>query len=316
MVSPGEQLLRLCAQAKEEVVLVAPFVKSTALERVLEAIPDEIETIKCVARWWPEEIAAGACDLEIFDLIKQRPGAQLLICPWLHAKFFRVDARCLVGSANLTQRALGWAVPANLELLLEESADTSVLKHFESTVFSRAFEASEMFKLEMASAANDLLSEGLTITLLSEESIPDDAVAGPPTSEWLPLCPVPSQLYEIYTGEGTDRRVAWTTRAGDADLQSLRVPRGLSRKAFNSFIASSIQQIPFVQRVYEAAQNPIAPQDGEELVASYTIQLHPNYSPRDHWNILIDWLLYFLPQDYRQPRGSNDLQRGREIGEW
>ncbi len=70
MLSPGEELLALCAQAEDDVVLVAPFVKRAALEQVLAAIPVGGPTIRCVARWRPEEIAAGACDVEIFDVVQ------------------------------------------------------------------------------------------------------------------------------------------------------------------------------------------------------------------------------------------------------
>lgn len=314
MLSPGEELLHLCAQAKKDVVLVAPFVKSTALKRVLDVIPTEA-TIRCVARWRPEEIAAGACDVEIFDVIKKRPSARLFIHPLLHAKFFRVDDRCLLGSANLTQRALGWITPANLELMLETSAQTPELKQFEQRLFSTAFEASEALRDDMVTAAEDLRSKGIPARLLSEESISDDEVTVFSTSEWLPLCTRPDLLYQIYTGENTDSILGATLDMGQKDLKFLRIPSGLSHAAFHKFVAASIQQTTITQRVYEtAARKLITPRDGQDIISSGAYSLE--YRPDQHWDTVKKWLLYFLPRVYRQPYGSNDLQRGAEIGEW
>ncbi len=316
MLSPGEELLNLCAQAKEGVVLVSPFVKSAALQRVLEVIPEENTTITCVARWRPEEIAAGACDVEIFDVIRQRPRARLFIHPLLHAKFFRVDDRCLLGSANLTKRALGWMMPANLELLFEVPAETYVLRRFEQVLFSTAFEASEALRNEMESAAKDLQSEGLTTRVLSEEGIPGEEVAFP-ASGWLPLCTMPELLYTIYSGKDSEDIVQWTFDSGQRDLEMLRIPSRLSRAAFHKYVAASIQQAPFIQHVYEvAARDPITPQEGENLIRSEVDEQDLYYSPEQHWDTVRKWLLFFLPRVYRQPYGSNDLQRGAEIGEW
>ncbi len=313
MLSPGEELLELCAQAKEDVVLVSPFIKSAALKRVLEAIPNKNTSITCVARWRPEEIAAGVCDVEIFDVIKQRPGARLFIHPLLHAKFFRVDDRCLLGSANLTQRALGWVTPANLELLLEAPAKTLELKQFEETLFSTAFEASETLRDQMASEAKYFQSEGLHAKLLSGEGLSDDEV-GFSASGWLPLCPWPEQLYKIYSGD-TKGIIEVNLRLGQRDLRSLQIPSGLSHAAFCQMVAASIQQTPIMRVVYEAtARNLLTPQDGQELIRSGTFSLE--YDLDLHWNTVRDWLLYFLPQVYRQPYGSSDLQRGVKIGEF
>jgi hypothetical protein len=150
--------------------------------------------------------------------LKQRSRAQLFIHPLLHAKFFRVDDRCLLGSANLTQRALGWVMPANLELLLEAPAETSVLQQFERTVFLTAFEASEALRDEMASAAKDLQDQGLHRRLLSEESISGNGATVLPASRWLPLCKMPDLLYRIYSGKDTDGIIRFHLEMGQKDL--------------------------------------------------------------------------------------------------
>src|SRR5947199_2775416 len=118
----GDKLLELCPSASETLVIAAPFIKDTVLARVLDVLPSTVRRVTCITRWFPEEIAAGVSDLEIFDRLAAYQNARLLLHPHLHAKLYRADHRCLVGSANLTNRALGWSSPPNLELLVELDA--------------------------------------------------------------------------------------------------------------------------------------------------------------------------------------------------
>jgi hypothetical protein len=98
-------------------------------------------------------------------------------------------------------------------------------------------------------------------------------------------------------------------------VRRLEVPPGLSSAAFHRFVAASIQQAPIVQYVYEAtARNVVTPQGGQDIISSGGYSLE--YPINEHWNTVKEWLLYFLPWVYRQPYGSNNLQRGAEIGEW
>jgi hypothetical protein len=53
--------MRLCAEARQEIVLVAPFVKVGALRRLLEAVGEGVH-VRCVTRWHPEEIDVGVSD--------------------------------------------------------------------------------------------------------------------------------------------------------------------------------------------------------------------------------------------------------------
>ena len=74
-------------------LLVAPFIKVGAFQRLLASIADEV-SIHCITRWRPEEIAAGVSDLEIWPILRDRPHSRLWLRPDLHAKFYRADAQC------------------------------------------------------------------------------------------------------------------------------------------------------------------------------------------------------------------------------
>jgi len=314
MKDPGDQLKTLCADARTEVVLVAPFIKATALERILEAIPIEVTSLKCVTRWRPEEVAAGVSDLEVFEIISSRPCAQLFIHPLLHAKYFRADGKFLVGSCNLTQRALGWAMPANLELMLEVSDDQQALLDFERLVFANSFEASQQLRNEVSAAADQIRDSGKQPTLLSEESLGSEEPETFSADVWLPLCTRPERLFQIYSGEDSDHIIGWTLEAGQRDIKSLRIPPGLGARTFVQFVAASIQQTPLAQRVRAVATSAITPEEGAKLITSSVDEQYLVYSPEEHWHTIRAWLLHFLPKVYRQPSGSDNLQKGTEIG--
>lgn len=314
MPTLGEELLDLCKQATKEVILVSPFIKVNTLKRILNSIPEQTTSIKCVTRWRPEEIAAGVSDIEIFDLIQERLGAKLFIHPFLHAKFFRIDSKCFIGSANLTQRALGWAMPSNLEFMLHASSGDPRIQLFEQNLFMTTFEATQEIKDETISILDSIQKEGnVSDKFLMAGDLADDNDTYN-SSYWLPLCTRPELLYGIYSGKDADRIVKWTFESGQRDLQFLGIPSGFSSSAFNKFVAASIQQAPVIQHIYEMAKNTITPEVGVGIILSFEKQ-YCTYSPEEHWKTIKAWLLYFLPHIYRQPSGSNDLQRGTQIGE-
>lgn len=105
----GTQLEQLCAAGRRDILLVAPFVKAHTLERLLGQVAAEV-AVRCVTRWRPEEIVAGVSDLEVWPLLRDRVQSSLWLHPDLHAKLYRADDTCLIGSANITDTALGWNI--------------------------------------------------------------------------------------------------------------------------------------------------------------------------------------------------------------
>ena len=152
----GTKLSNLCAEAKREVLLVAPFIKASVLERLLNEIHSDV-CLKCITRWFPEEIVAGVSDLEVWNLIQSRANSSLWLRPDLHAKYYRADDRCLVGSANLTGKALGWSNFPNLELLVPLSADEPTVKAFETELLKACIFVTEDLFEQMSLAVQLLL---------------------------------------------------------------------------------------------------------------------------------------------------------------
>lgn len=104
MSAVGNDILALVGAAKRDVLIVAPFIKSAPVSRLLDTIGAEVQKT-IVTRWRCADVVAGISDLEVFD-IARRYHAKLLLCEDLHAKLYAADDRCFVGSANVTGVAL------------------------------------------------------------------------------------------------------------------------------------------------------------------------------------------------------------------
>ena len=77
VVFPGDAVLELMQDATSRVVIVAPYIKSATIRRLLKTIPDTVSECVCITRWLPEDIVSGVCDLEIFDNVTQAKGGRL-----------------------------------------------------------------------------------------------------------------------------------------------------------------------------------------------------------------------------------------------
>lgn len=143
--------------------MVSPFIKEGVLRKLFQALPITPE-VTVVTRWIPEEVARGVCDLEIFNLVKQRPKTRLFLHPCLHAKYYRFDSRCLVGSANLTDKALGWVPVPNIELLLEMSSEEHGLHGFEERLLFQSIKATENIRDSIALAVAEIQKQSKITT--------------------------------------------------------------------------------------------------------------------------------------------------------
>ena len=152
---PGDSLSRLYKEASH-LVLAAPYIKSDALSRALENI-DPSAYLICITRWKAQDILTGASDLECRTVVKERGGA-FRIHPSLHAKYYRGGDAVLIGSANLTNAAMGWGKKPNLEVLCTPGPDFDT-NAFEQILFEQSREVTDAdFKYWQTIAQLDLKS--------------------------------------------------------------------------------------------------------------------------------------------------------------
>lgn len=307
-VVPGDKALDVIRSATESVLIVAPYIKTTAMARLVEAIPDSVQSFSCITRWLPEDIASGVCDLGILEQVTGRNGT-LFVHPHLHAKYYRADDRCLVGSANLTKRGLGWSSPSNVELLVELPATFADLTEWEAALLNSAIQADAALRDRIAQKAEELKSKGDHPKVPEVEGDEEESSAA---QFWIPLCPVPENLWNVYQGAGEDSMVTTAFQAAKRDLAALSPPSGLNHSLFNKYVAGILRQMPLMAEIDELAAHGLTDAQAHSFLSD-NLGDQLTYPPQDTWRVLKDWLTYFYPETYRREVGQEVLVKGAEI---
>ena len=213
-------------------VLAAPYIKEDSLRRLLDAAP-RIESLTCVTRWSPSDLAAGASDAAVRGLVVSR-GGSFLLHPTLHAKYYRFDDVVLIGSANITASGLGLAPNPNLEILSPPS------DNFDSDAF-------EMLLLGQSRIVSDdeyTVWQSIPVVAHSSVVIPESLV-----STWRPVTRDPRDLWLVYTGATEPALSESVRRQAIQDLSSVMAPSGLNRHAFSCWVSAALLASPFVSDV-------------------------------------------------------------------
>ena len=301
MILPGDQLEVLCRSAKDQVVLVAPFTKVSALERLLNNIANDV-VIQCVTRWRPDEIVAGISDLEVWPLLKERSDTFLWLRSDLHAKYYRADNQCLVGSANITATALGWSRQSNLELLVPMPANDRQLATFETELFIGCIKVDDSLFDQVSQAVNLLTEQKIYVTPeqnLIPDLILDEIGALPQVSvdTWLPMLRHPEKLYIAYSGQ--EESLSTTAKiTAISDLLALSVPQGLPKSVFEAYVGILLLQKPIIHKVDEFVITPQRFGAVRDLLASLPCANNSDFNASEAWQTLMRWLSYFLPDRY------------------
>ena len=212
------------ARGAERVLIAAPYIKQDALGRLL-ALTASDARLTCVTRWQRGDIANGVSDVACRTLVAER-GGRFLLHQRLHAKYYRLGDAVLVGSANLTTAGLGYASPANAEILCEPGA---------------GFDAAA-FEQELLLASREV-SDAEFVRWAAIQRVPPTPTAGSEPgapNEWRPMTREPRHVWFAYRGYGADvvsdderERAAW-------DLEALSLPPGLDRAGFDAIVSAEL----------------------------------------------------------------------------
>jgi hypothetical protein len=290
----GQRLEALASSARKQIVVVAPFIKRAALQRLLANAPAATPLL-CVTRWRVDEIACGVSDLAVWEDLAARGNASLLLVKDLHAKFYRCDNLVMIGSHNVTGTALGFRQPSNLELSVELEADMRTAA-FEARLEVLAVPATrqlyEAMLLLVAAMPSDLPPPGSGKGAAGDDG-PTVAASQPDWSGWLPVCRTPSALFDAYAGRFDELTQA--TRDGAlADLTNLSPPAGLNRQQFEAFVGAAVLSSPMVAKLAEFA---IVPRRFGEMRALLR-NMSPAGAATGDWQTTMRWLLHFLPDRF------------------
>ena len=309
LMMPGVQLETLCERAQKDLLLVAPFIKVGALERLLQTVSLDVQ-ITCVTRWRIDEIAQGVSDLAVWTVLRDRPNAGLFLHPDLHAKYYRTDRNVLVGSANLTNLALGWSRRPNLELLVPLNVNESLLE-FEGRLFKNLVTVNDSLYFAMAIAVERYSASAQPVHLADfEPFISAHDKSGIKSECWIPKARYPRDLYDAYAGN-LDGLTSATVRAALEDLAFLQIIPGLSRSSFEACVAVQLLLTPLVQRIDGLLQTPQRFGAIRDWLASQKCIQEMEVDSTNAWQTLMRWLLYFWPERYQRdvPHHSEILHR-------
>jgi hypothetical protein len=317
--TPGSLLEQLLRTVRSELLIVSPFIKVNTLKRILNGVGDDIK-VGCVTRWRLEEIIAGVSDLEIWDLLCSRSNSTLSLRFNLHAKYYRGDENCLIGSANITNAALGWSLTPNLELLIPAYKNQDFEKELFTGTIDVTYALYEQYKAAVLNCPKIFVPFKPTIQPEILEEVtevnfpPDQNVTCQPTriETWLPTSRNPQNLFIAYSGQVDKLSTAAKETAG-ADLAILSIPPGLNEEVFNLFVAATINQIPVLYRVNRFVEMPQRFGAVRNLIKQITGI--GNIEADTAWQTLMRWLLYFSPDDYEitQPHISEIFRKKSRI---
>lgn len=309
MKRPGEAVVALLATAKETGLIVAPFIRAQALQEVLEAIPAGVE-VTIVTRWRPADLLAGASDLHVFDIASARE-IPLYLRYDLHGKMFAADRTCLVGSANVTETALGWRNPANLELVTTVSRDAPEIVAFETELFRLAIRATSEQRNRMQRLVADLAE---AVQQLPDAELATEELAGVLTpGSWIPRSKNPEDLYAVYQGE-TDAVGRARLPSMEAELLQMGLPPALSEPHFNSWVCAAIGQTPLVAEVLRVIDENGAVGESEVGAMLEALEVADgSEAPAEVLEVLRRWFNHFMADHFETQQDSIRLVRTRSI---
>ncbi len=288
----GLSLIRLMACAQERLTVVAPFVKQEPLERLLAGLPPALP-LTVFTRWRLDEIVSGASDLGVLDMVQARPDSRLLLHPFLHAKLLLVDdAVAVFGSANISDSALAFRTPSNVELMAEVRPVPNAV-----FLFLRQLERSSVAGTEEMRRRLELAAA--TVVPPTRPDTDDPPVGNPIPTSPFPSFRSPDRLYEGYLSVRGVRDPE--TRAAILDdLSDLRLPDGLDEASFRERVGQALLSRPDVAAFDSLVEQPRYFGEMADWLKSRGVLADWGQEDRKRYlQTLIRWLRYFLPGRYR-----------------
>lgn len=236
-------LMAKTSQAKE-LLLIAPYMKADVVTGIL-ANRQEGQKTTLLLSLTPRDILFGSSDLEVYYVCRQY-GVTCLINNRIHLKaFIEYNHSAIVGSANLTQKALGLANNYNYEIATKVDLSLDDKIYFDGIISE---------SIEM----NDDIYDQLNLQVeafktMEMDTLPEDFNWPAPEDHFLfsalPQSDSPQIVYQFYSGERLEESVIQCARA---DLRNYKIPTGLNRLQFMERLKINFFAHPFIHAMLEA----------------------------------------------------------------
>lgn len=280
---PGDMLSSICSGA-QHLIIAAPYIKADALTKVLANVSPAASLI-CITRWNLHDFAAGVSDIECRTIVTER-GGSFRLHPSLHAKYYRIDDVILVGSANLTSSAMGWAPHSNLEILCRPGDD------FDSETFQRSlFEGAREI-------GDEEFSHWESIAKISAQEIRKVTDATPRLDAWRPETRDFRHLELSYHGREDEIASFDEQRAAQRDIQALLIPPGLTDEQVRTWASTCLLAAPFTNDVIRLHGTDTT-SSSRSLAEAYNLEIT---KARRDIETVQSWLVFLMPETLRKKR--------------
>lgn len=162
-------ILNLARKCKSEVTIISPFVTTSGVKKLLQALPDTPLKLRLCSRFVPHNFAQKSSNIEAYHILNEWNPAwdiSYFNIRNLHAKIFQFDNRCIVTSANLTHG--GFFLNYEFGLVVEDVHSVKGLIDDIQTIFSVATPISFESVVEIAST----VSAKRFIQIVESEELP------------------------------------------------------------------------------------------------------------------------------------------------
>ena len=230
----------------------------------------------------------------------------------LHAKYYRVDERYLVGSANLTARGLGWTIPSNLELLIDVSKHSGSLRKWEERLLELAVPATKAMRNGIEEEAQRADADGRCY----DGRLRGGEGSSNRTSVELLGCRRARRLSDFGTSTlDTQRRtmVTGALEAARADLAVLSPPGTLDHRDFNRYVRANLMTMPILSEIDQCADTDGLSDTGAHRILRERLGLEEERAVEQAWGIIKAWLLCFFPDQYRTRVISETLIKSKRL---
>lgn len=287
--TPMDEVLKLCRMSQTSLLLIAPFIKTPVIQRILEVVPEKV-TLTVITRWELSEIVAGVSDMEVWTLLRERGNTQMRLRARLHAKAYLSEVRALIGSSNLTYSALAGDGAGNLELLIEVDRHHPGLTLMTRTALTTSVPMDDTLFVLYQNIIGDLEAIALQEPFLPPLS--------EPAEPWFPQYRAPAEL--IAAADGRSGYSNDETVHARNELARLAVPLALSQTAKQRGVSLAMRSQPVIVALlaYLAGR----PRRFGELRVWVT-EFTGTAKERDtRTQTLVRWIREFLPEQINYSR--------------
>lgn len=274
---PGDMLSSACSGA-QHLIIAAPYIKADALTKVLADVNPAASLI-CITRWNLHDFAAGVSDTECRTIVTER-GGSFRLHPSLHAKYYRIDDVILVGSANLTSSAMGWAPHSNLEILCRPGDDFDA-EAFQQSLFEGAREIGD-----------EEFAHWESIAKISAQEIRKVTDATPRLDAWRPETRDFRHLELSYQGREDEIASFDEQRAAQRDIQALLIPPGLTDEQVRTWASTCLLAAPFTNDVIRLHGTDTT-SSSRSLAEAYNLEIT---KARRDMETVQNWLRFLMPE--------------------